>query len=103
MEKLGDSLYLRNVGGILYVTHLPSIRFFVSGAYMMQDFFVVEPLTVSRFVRAVAANLFLLNYWRVLRILVWRFNAFELKDGDKITWSRFRPYLWLRRTARRAR
>lgn len=91
--------FRETIKGSLYVTHHPSIKFFVSRSIQWEREFLVEPLTVSRFIRAIAVNLVVLNYWKMIRLLVWRLHAFELSEGAQIAWRDFKPYrvvrLWI--------
>jgi hypothetical protein len=90
-------IFQETVEGSLYVTHHPSIKFFVSRSVQWEREFLVEPLTVSRFLRAIAVNFVVLNYWKFIRVLVWRLHAFELNEGSQILWRDFKPYLAIRR------
>ena len=76
----------------------PSLSFFVSDApRVWQGAFKDEPLTLTRFARAVAVNFVLLNYWKGLRFLVWRLNAFDFEEAEMIHWAKFKPFLLWRK------
>lgn len=97
-EALRTSLtFKQEAKGPLYVSYLPSIRFFVSRSSIANHAFTVEPLTISRFIRAVVVNLFLLNYWKLIRFLVWRCDAFATEENMLVSWKEFKPFLGVKR------
>jgi len=82
----------RDPRGFEYVVHPPSIKFFISSRDNFQYHnCTVEPLTLFRFIKAIFANLFFLNYWRLLHLLVWRLHAFKVYEGRYISWKDFKP------------
>ena len=104
MQKVRDPArkftltFKKRPDGSIFIVGSPPIKFFISQNICMSNEFLLEPLTLTRFVKSFLINLFHLNHWKLLRFLVWRCHAFEYTEGEVILWRQFKPFRWCQRT-----
>ena len=77
----------------------PDLTYFISATrWPMSNLIALEPLTFSRFVRAVVVNLVYLTHYRMVRFLHVRLHAYELREGEKPWWGALKVIRFIRRT-----
>ena len=58
--------FTKRPNGSIFISGYPPVRFFISRTLLISNQFLVEPLTLTRFVKSFLVNLFHVNYWKLL-------------------------------------
>ena len=76
-----------------------ALTWHVSGESLLSDSIDIRPLTLTGFIRAIARNFWILNYWRALRSL-YEIGFLDVKQDEELT---LKKWSWHPIRTRRAR
>ena len=94
-SKYQEIIFSTTAGGV-FPSHQLAKSFLVSRRLLDIDAVEVEPLTFSRFVRAVVINFSAINYWRLIRML-WKLGFIKTKEGNQFCWKDLTLKFWEKR------
>ena len=76
----------------------PDLTYFVSATpWPMSNLIRLEPLTLSRLVRAIVGNLAYLTHYRTVRFLHVRLHAYKLAEGEAPWWGALKVVRFFKR------
>jgi len=93
MTKQYDIVEFKRIDDRLVPDHKLAKYMMVSPMFFDWPQLEIQPLTLSRFVRAVVVNFYQINIWRTVRLL-WKIGFLDTMEGNKILVSDWRWDFW---------